>query len=518
MNLPNKGLLLVSIPLLAQLVFLGVLALTRKSQREALEWATHSTEVIARAEAAHRLLVETQTHMRGYALAPAETFVVAYNEARPRVPSAFDKLHQLVEDNVEQRERVAAMQELAGRFLAWMDENVRLLGQGHRQDVQRRIASMSGANYLRDLRGVIDEFLGVEKRLDRKRREDLEVVMRTQDLALLAGCGLALVSTAALLVAFSRSISSRVGVLIDNTRRLGEGRELAARLTGHDELGELDEMFHRMAEALRQKEQENELFVYSVSHDLRSPLVNLQGFSQELSVVVRDLRQLILESGLPEARKDQARRLIERDAGEAIGFIQSAVTRLASIIDALLRLSRAGRVEYRPQLVEVHATINRVVQAMNDTLARKGAEVAVHPLPPCWGDPTAVEQIFANLIGNAANYLDPSRPGKIEVGVVEGETGSFTTYFVKDNGLGIPEDLQPKVFIAFQRLHPSVAKGEGIGLALVRRVVERHGGRIWLESQPGVGTTFFVALPASREALPLDRPSASPIPVRATRT
>ena len=68
------------------------------------------------------------------------------------------------------------------------------------------------------------------------------------------------------------------------------------------------------------------------------------------------------------------------------------------------------------------------------------------------------------------------------------------------------------------RLHPSVAKGEGIGLALVRRVVERHGGRIWLESQPGVGTTFFVALPASREALPLDRPSASPIPVRATRT
>jgi signal transduction histidine kinase len=518
MNLPRKGLLLVSIPLLAQVVFLGVLALTRKNQREALEWANHSTEVIARTEAAHRLIVEAQTHMRGYALAPGESFVRAYNQVRPRVPGAYEQLHELVEDSEEQRERVAAMQEVASRFLAWLDDNMRLLAEGRREDVQQRIGSMSGVNYLRDLRVLTDEFLDEEKRLDRKRRASLEAAMRAQDLALLAGCVLALVSTASLLLAFSRSVSSRVGVLIDNTRRLGEGRELAARLSGQDELGELDAMFHRMAETLRQKEQENELFVYSVSHDLRSPLVNLQGFSQELSLVVRDLRQLVLESDLPQDRKEKARRLIERDAGEAISFIQSAVTRLASIIDALLRLSRAGRVEYRPQPVEVHATINRIVQAMNDTLSRKNAEVAVRPLPPCWGDPTAVEQVFANLIGNAANYLDPSRPGKIEIGTVEGETGSFTTYFVKDNGLGIPEELQPKVFVAFQRLHPSVAPGEGIGLALVRRVVERHGGRIWLESQPGVGTTFYVALPASREALPLDRPSASPIPVRATRS
>jgi signal transduction histidine kinase len=123
-------------------------------------------------------------------------------------------------------------------------------------------------------------------------------------------------------------------------------------------------------------------------------------------------------------------------------------------------------------------------------------------LPPAWGDPTAVEQIFANLIGNALNYLDPKRPGVIEVGDQNHAGGcktpgdsAFHTYYVKDNGLGIPDAYRPKIFQAFQRLHAQVAKGEGIGLVMVRRMVERHGGRIWLESAEGVGSTFFVTLP-----------------------
>jgi signal transduction histidine kinase len=124
--------------------------------------------------------------------------------------------------------------------------------------------------------------------------------------------------------------------------------------------------------------------------------------------------------------------------------------------------------------------------------------VTVGDLPPAWGDPQALEQVFANLIDNAVNYLDPQRPGQVEVGSRE-EAGDpaagLRTYYVKDNGLGIPEAQQDKVFLAFQRLHPDAAPGEGIGLALVRRVVERHGGRIWLESAPGAGSTFFVALP-----------------------
>lgn len=252
---------------------------------------------------------------------------------------------------------------------------------------------------------------------------------------------------------------------------------------------------------LAEKNQELEMFVYSVSHDLRSPLVNLQGFSKELGIACQELRAILLDNDLPPTVRERGLALAEGDMGEAIRFIQTAVSRLSGIIDALLRLSRAGRLEYKFQAVEMNAIVNRVVESLRATMAEKGATVAVKSLPPAWGDPIAMDQVFANLIGNALNYLDPKRPGAIEVGSEEqvacGENGrrSLRTYYVRDNGLGIPEAYLPKVFQAFQRLHPEAARGEGMGLAIVRRIVERHGGRIWVESVQGEGTTFFVALP-----------------------
>ena len=111
-----------------------------------------------------------------------------------------------------------------------------------------------------------------------------------------------------------------------------------------------------------------------------------------------------------------------------------------------------------------------------------------------------MEQVFANLIGNALNYLDNKRSGLIEVGSLpsagDSAPAGMCTYYVRDNGLGISETGKTKVFQPFQRLNPQAAPGEGVGLAIVKRVVERHGGRIWFESEVGRGTTFFVALSA----------------------
>jgi signal transduction histidine kinase len=254
---------------------------------------------------------------------------------------------------------------------------------------------------------------------------------------------------------------------------------------------------------LLEKNQENELFVYSVSHDLRSPLVNLEGFSRELGSVCQDLRGLLADKHLPPAVCERGLALLDGDMAESIRFIQAGVLRLSGIIDALLRLSRVGRVEYRWQPVDMNAAVGRIVEAMSATIAVRRAIVRVDDLPAVWGDPTAVEQVFANLIGNAVNYLDPSRPGVIEVGcnnaAAPAETngaGASRTYYVKDNGLGIPDAYRPKVFQAFKRLHPEVAKGEGIGLAVVHRIVKRHGGTISLESAEGEGSTFLVTLPA----------------------
>lgn len=278
-------------------------------------------------------------------------------------------------------------------------------------------------------------------------------------------------------------------------RRLNE--ELEQRVAART--AELAESNRQLA----QKNEENETFVYSVSHDLRSPLVNLEGFSKELLAVCADLRGLLRDEEVPAAVRGQALGLLDGDMAESIHFIETAVARLSSIIDALLRLSRAGRVVYRQQAVDVSAVVTRVVRSMTATTAQRGATITVGPLPPAWGDPTGVEQVFANLVGNALNYLDPARPGRVELGSLDqadlagGERrGAWHAYYVRDNGLGIPAAYVPKVFQAFQRLHADMAPGEGMGLAIVRRIVERHGGRIWLESEPGAGSTFFVTLPA----------------------
>ncbi len=254
---------------------------------------------------------------------------------------------------------------------------------------------------------------------------------------------------------------------------------------------------------LLSKNEENEMFFYSVSHDLRSPLLNLVGFSKELSYVGQDIRGIFTESNLPAAEKKRGLALVDEEMAGAVRFIQTAVGRLSNIIDGLLRLSREGRVEYRSESLDLNGMVGRVLSSMQMTISERGAKVVLNDLPPALGDPTAIEQVFANLIGNAVTYIDPRRPVFIEVGHLQaaGEGGKedeppFHTYYVKDNGVGIPEKSKPKLFHLFQRFHPEIAKGNGIGLAIVRRIVDRHGGNVWMESAEGVGSTFFVRLPA----------------------
>jgi PAS domain S-box-containing protein len=251
---------------------------------------------------------------------------------------------------------------------------------------------------------------------------------------------------------------------------------------------------------LAQKNDENETFVYSVSHDLRSPLVNLEGFGKELGMSCADLRRILADGDLPAAVRERGLALLDGEMAESLRYIQTAVARLSAIIDALLRLSRVGRVVYQPEVVDVNAVVARVVEAMRGTARERGATVTIGDLPPARADRTAVEQVFANLVGNALNYLEPGRPGEVSVGTTAAPAPGFSAYFVRDNGSGIPAAYVAKVFQAFQRLHPDRAAGEGMGLATVRRIVERHGGKVWLESTAGDGSTFFFTLPAPAAA------------------
>jgi len=235
-------------------------------------------------------------------------------------------------------------------------------------------------------------------------------------------------------------------------------------------------------------------FAYIVSHDLRAPLVNLRGFSAELRRALDGVLPLARQAltALPAADQRVAHDSIEEDIPEALGFIDSSVTRMDSFINAVLKLSRIGRQElvYRP--LDPRPLVEELLRTLAHQQAAHDATVTVADLPHITADRTALEQIFGNLLANALLYLVPGRPGRIEVGGTRGK--SETTFWVRDNGRGIAAGDTDKVFAPFRRAGKQDVPGEGMGLSYVHTMVRQHGGRIWFESTPDVGTTFFFTL------------------------
>lgn len=197
---------------------------------------------------------------------------------------------------------------------------------------------------------------------------------------------------------------------------------------------------------LEQRCRESEAFVDAVAHDLRGPVVNLAGFCNELRMLGDELTLRLADDRVPADVWEHGHSLGRGEMAQSIDFIHASVRRLGAMVESLLRLARLGRVEYQWQPVDVSAVVAAVLSSLAVTVTERRATVHVAALPSCWGDPTAVEQVFANLIGNALNYLDPQRLGVIEVGwrsatppdAAAGDA-AVPAYFVKDNGLGIPE-------------------------------------------------------------------------------
>lgn len=537
----KKGLLLIAVPLGFQIGFIGLVAVMRMEATSAERWRLHTQAVIAQSQTLRARMLTAHGSVQGFTITQDPSFGVQSDAEIGAVGVEAARLLGMVDDNSGQKAIARRIEAEVKGFAGFLDEAVKLLRAGQVDGVvaanRRRTAQSMLDRINRDLGAFLDE----ENRLDLQRRDRVAQAWRRFDLLLTTGTVASVLCTVLFARLFSRNISGRISVLASNVQRLAEGKELAPNLRGVDEIARLDRVFHEMAttldlaaraeranaelnarraeelatvnDQLREKNQENEMFVYSVSHDLRSPLVNLQGFSKELGLIGKDLRSAIDRDEVPSEVRRKVIGMIDVDVSESIGFIQTAVTRLSAIIDALLRLSRAGRIEYRRQQVDVDAVVRRVVAALGRTIAEKGATVTIGELPPTFGDPTAIEQVFANLVGNALNYLAPARPGVVAIEVEDAAVRhplappGTVIYAVRDNGLGIPDAYKSKVFTAFQRLHGDVAKGEGVGLALVRRMVERHGGRVWFESTPGRGSTFFVAFPAGEVSSREDGPS-----------
>ncbi|MDE1004343.1 MAG: ATP-binding protein [Paraburkholderia fungorum] len=530
MKLFTKGLLLIAVPSVVELALLGVLFDTQEQTAQAAQWVSNSKQILYQSSAIVDPLLRQAARVRTGMVVSDPSFIDRHT-VWVDLGDRLSSLETLVADTPQQAERVRRMQQAIEAYREQANAIAQALRAGH--NVNSFAAQDTGAlpSQIALFREQLAEFSSEASRLDAERSAALARRHERQQYALIAAVLGSMLIWAVTAVVFARSIGRRLEVLTGNAERLGRGWELAPPLSGSDEIAALDAVLHqtgaRLREAegeqtllkarleararelagvneeLRQETQDNEMFIYSVSHDLRSPLVNLQGFSKESQVSCDELDSIVEAANLPEPEHRRMAHILDGDVRESLQYLRTAVTQAAAIIDALLRISRAGRLEYQWQRVSVGRVVGRVVDALQGVISQRATVVTVRELPPAWGDPGAIEQIFSNLVGNALNYLDPARNGRIEIGALEPEPLDETepralrtrTYYVRDNGLGIPAAYMSKVFRAFQRLHGDVANGDGVGLAVVRRMVERHGGRIWVESAEGAGSTFFVVLP-----------------------
>jgi PAS domain S-box-containing protein len=257
----------------------------------------------------------------------------------------------------------------------------------------------------------------------------------------------------------------------------------------------VEAQLQRYAVELQQANEEIKQFAYIVSHDLRAPLVNLKGFSAELRSALETI-QMAMNAALPHLDAEQQRSLTEalkEDVPEALRFIESSVARMDGFIHAVLNLSRLGRRDLHLETLDMNALVRNTLETMTHQIEVTQTTVTVGPLPEVVADQTSMEQIMGNLLDNALKYLVPDRPGELEISAKQDPGETF--FRIRDNGRGIAADDMPKVFAPFRRIGRQDTPGEGMGLPYVQALVRRHGGRIWCESEAGVGTTFAFTIP-----------------------
>lgn len=249
----------------------------------------------------------------------------------------------------------------------------------------------------------------------------------------------------------------------------------------------------RLSRELEVKNKELQQIVYTVSHDLRAPLINMRGYSRMLVDYLNDVVSAFTGgAAAPEVREETVS-ILDKDIPEAVSYIDASISKMDTLLSSMLVFSRTASIELQKKAVDMNEVMREVLKVADFQIKAAGARFEVSELPSCYGDEQQINQIFSNLIGNAIKFLSPERPGVISISGRK-EDGQ-AVYCVEDNGIGIPLAEQERIFDIFYRMHNEEQQGQGLGLAIVRKIVERHGGRIWVESEFGKGSRFYVQLP-----------------------
>jgi signal transduction histidine kinase len=460
--------------------------------RDDNRWVVHTVEVENQINTVLLEIRRAESAARGYLLTSEPRFLAEHDTAVDSIIPDVEKLIKLTSDNPVQAQLADRLRSAVGERLT---EFARAIDFVKRNDTAGGVAMLrdpgTGAS-VRAVRDASAAMFAEETRLFAQRTEKAD---RTQVLA------------SSVTIAGSSCVIALAALSIFLVRRSARARDEAEAQLRDNNLNLESTVQERTAD-LREANEEIQRFAYIVSHDLRSPLVNIMGFTSELEELRGDIFKRIASLArtassaplVPDNATDDVEPVLDgtdkqlsQDFTEALGFIKSSIGKMDRLITAILNLTREGRREFQPVPIDTRELIEGIVSTVAHQAAEANAQLRIEPLPEIVSDRLALEQIFSNLIDNALKYLKPGVPGDI---TVRGRTKlGFAIFEIADNGRGIdPKDHQ-RIFDLFRRAGPQDRPGQGIGLAHVRALVRRLGGTMSVASELHNGSTFTITLP-----------------------
>jgi signal transduction histidine kinase len=458
--------------------------------REDNGWVLHTIEVENQTNALLLEIRRAESAARGYLLTSNPYFLWDHQDAAALILPELDKLDDLTHDNPAQVENLKRLRGAIETRLDQFSREMTFVKHGEPARATALVSEAAAGNTSSTIRSLAEAMGGEETRLFELRVANADHSQRLASIVTIAGSGLVVVLA---------------GISIFLLRRSARERDDAeARL--RDSNINLEATVDERTADLREANDEIQRFAYIVSHDLRSPLVNIMGFTSELEELRGDifrrisaLRGAAVAASVPamagdaDAPLEDKDRQLSEDFSEALTFIKSSIGKMDRLITAILNLTREGRRRFEPVRIDMRELIEAIVTTLAHQAAEAQVEINIASIPQIESDRLALEQIFSNLIDNAIKYLRPGVPGKISI---RGRTKlGFAVIEVADNGRGIdPRDHQ-RIFELFRRAGAQDKPGQGIGLAHVRALVRRLGGTMSVSSELDSGSTFVVTLP-----------------------
>lgn len=478
----NRVILTVLAIGVAVLAALGItIAWLGAKTRDYNGWVEHTYVAEQQVVAFQAAVERVETTRRGYLLSPTEAQYNTYLSTRASTVTALHQLAATVQDNPVQIGHIGKIRPI----LAWKtkinDDSVAMVRSGRQAQAVREFSDEQSMQPLLGIRNETNQMLAEEQRLLKSRTgQEVDAVRVLVLVGIATAVLLGLLSLSSMLV--MRRFASDLTKAQDELRALNADLELRVE--------------ERTADLTRANA-EIQRFAYIVSHDLRSPLVNVMGFTAELEVAMKPLRALVrwIEERDTEGRLPaEIKQSVDVEIPEAIEFIRTSTRKMDGLIAAILKLSREGRRVLNPESLDLEPLVHGLFSTVQHRLTEIGGEAVIEGrLPELTTDRFALEQVLGNLIDNAVKYHSAQRPLRI---VVRGsQEGRRVVLEVADNGRGIPEKDHERIFELFRRSGAQNQPGEGIGLAHVRALVQRLGGTIDCSSAVERGAVFRISLP-----------------------